>query len=194
MEEGEIVRVSLVDVVREGCEQVMEKLLVSLQAAAMYHLTAMEAGGGGEAKNTKGGGREVELAVGLQCALRRWCSLMLTPHIDKRWLALSKFLHTLSSSSCLPPPSLPPFLPPSLPPSLLPPSLLPPSSLPPSSLPPSSLPPSSLPPSSLPPYLPSCVWLQEMLCSVCVSISELEAAEAMATLLLHSQQSIVGPC
>ena len=108
VEEGEIVRVSLMDVVRDGCEQVMEKLLVCLQAAAMCHLTAMEGGGSGsEAKSVKGGGREVELAVGLQCALQRWCCLMLNPQIDEKWLALSNFLHALSPSSYLPPPSLP---------------------------------------------------------------------------------------
>lgn len=33
------------------------------------------------------------------------------------------------------------------------------------------------------------VWLQEMVASVCVSVSELEAAEAVATLLLHCQHT-----
>lgn len=79
MEEGEIVRVSLVDVVREGCERVMRKLLKCLQTGAMYHLTA------GEGGSVKGGGSEVEFAVGLQCGLRKWCHLMLSPHTDQKW-------------------------------------------------------------------------------------------------------------
>lgn len=37
--------------------------------------------------------------------------------------------------------------------------------------------------------LSSCEWLQEMVSSVCVSVSELEAAEAVATLLLHWQHT-----
>ena len=78
MEEGEIVRVSLVDVVREGCEAIMTQLLQRLHVAAMVHLTLGPRG-------ARGAGGEGEFAVGLQCGLQRWSLILIGPNLEAKW-------------------------------------------------------------------------------------------------------------
>lgn len=78
MEEGEIVRVSLVDVVREECQAILTQLLQQLHVAAMAHLTLGPRG-------VRGSGSEGEFAVGLQCGLQSWSLMMLEPNMDIKW-------------------------------------------------------------------------------------------------------------
>ena len=78
MEEGEIVHVSLVNVVQEGCQAVLTQLLHQLHVAAMAHLTLGPRG-------ARGTGNEAEFAVGLQTGLQVWCVLMLRPLMDATW-------------------------------------------------------------------------------------------------------------
>lgn len=78
MEEGEIVHVSLVNVVQQGCWGILTKLLQQLHVAAMAHLTLGPRG-------VRGSGSEGEFAVGLQCGLQQWILMMLQPNIDTKW-------------------------------------------------------------------------------------------------------------
>lgn len=78
MEEGEIVHVSLVNVVQEGCWGILTKLLQQLHVAAMAHLTLGPRG-------VRGSGSEGHFAVGLQCGLHQWSLMILQPDIDARW-------------------------------------------------------------------------------------------------------------
>jgi hypothetical protein len=82
MEEGEIVRTSLVSVVQEGCGAVLGRLLHRLQAVAMSHLTPGPRG-------LKPAGGDQEFAVGLKCGLQDWSKLIFHPKTDTRcreWL------------------------------------------------------------------------------------------------------------
>ena len=78
MEEGEI-RVSPVRGVMEGCERVMGEVLSHLHTATQHHLTSS---GANQSPGTRGG---VELAVGLQNALREWCGLLMKPEKYLVW-------------------------------------------------------------------------------------------------------------
>ena len=82
MEEGEIVRVSPVKGVVEGCECVMAEVCSHLHTAAAHHLypSPPAQGGGG-----RGGGREVEFALGLRSGLGVWSRLLLVPEEDSVW-------------------------------------------------------------------------------------------------------------
>ena len=77
MEEGEIVHVSLVNVVQESCQAILSQLLHRLHVATMSHLavgpqTARETGG-------------EDFTVGLECGLQQWCRMMLQPNMDTKW-------------------------------------------------------------------------------------------------------------
>ena len=78
MEEGEIVHVSLVNVVQESCQTILTQLLEQLRLAAMAHTLGP--------RGIKGTGREAELAVSLQCGLTQWSLMMLQPDMDTKWL------------------------------------------------------------------------------------------------------------
>lgn len=77
MEEGEIVRVSPVQSVLNGCETVMVQVLHRLHEAAQHHL--IPAG----MRGTEGA---VEFAVGLQEQLEQLCHLLMEPNQDPKWL------------------------------------------------------------------------------------------------------------
>lgn len=78
MEEGEIVHVSLVNVVQESCQAVLVKLLHQLHTAAMASLTCGPRGGRVMVS-------QAEFTVSLECGLQDWCSLMLQPNMDTKW-------------------------------------------------------------------------------------------------------------
>ena len=80
MEEGEIVRVSLVAVVRDGCEVVMSQLLQRLHTVAMCHLTLSPWGATGGVA-----GGEGEFAVRLQCGLCQWSLMLSQENPSSKW-------------------------------------------------------------------------------------------------------------
>ena len=81
MEEGEIVKVSPVKGVVEGCESVMEEVCSHLHVAATHHLyPSPPAQGVG-----RGGAKEAEFALGLCSGLGVWSRLLLSPEEDATW-------------------------------------------------------------------------------------------------------------
>ena len=78
MEEGEIVRVSVMNVVQEACQAILSQLLQQLHTAALAHLTMGP-------HTAKGTGSEAELAVSLQSGLSDWCLLLVQTDLDNRW-------------------------------------------------------------------------------------------------------------
>lgn len=75
LEEGEILKVSPVRGVVEGCERVMSTVLLQLHSAAQHDM--MSSG------HTPSGG--IELAVTLHSGLGEWCRLLMRPQQDPVW-------------------------------------------------------------------------------------------------------------